>query len=170
MYALKTHHWKDALALQLPAGAEPSEQAITFWARAIAAGHLRDFADARDAVQQYDNLVDAVRKSSRPYIRSVADKQDAEGKGEVELPAREMLANMFLGMNRPAESLAEYEQSLKTDRNRVSTVSTAPPAPRNYSNNHTPPPGYYVQLLKNCEAAPSERPELSHAKELGTMK
>jgi len=120
MYALETHQWKEALALQPPAGAEPSAQAITHWARAVAAGHLREVAAARDAVLQYDAMLDTVRKSSRPYgadymsahhdeahawldfaegkndqalspLRSVADKQDAEGKGEVELPAREML-------------------------------------------------------------------------------
>ncbi len=42
MYALETHQWKDALALAPPAGAEPNDQAFTYWARAIAAGHLRD--------------------------------------------------------------------------------------------------------------------------------
>jgi hypothetical protein len=37
-------------------------------------------------------------------LRAVADKQDAEGKGEVELPAREMLADMLLEMGRPEGS------------------------------------------------------------------
>ncbi len=51
-------------------------------------------------------------------LRALADKQDAEGKGEVELPAREMLADMLLEMARPQEPLAEYEKSMKTDPNR----------------------------------------------------
>jgi hypothetical protein len=66
MYAPETHEWRDALALQPLAGAEPSNQAITYWARAITAGHLRDTAAARAAVQQYDAMVDAVRKSAVP--------------------------------------------------------------------------------------------------------
>jgi tetratricopeptide (TPR) repeat protein len=147
MYALETHQWKEALALQPAAGAEPGSQAITYWARAVAAGHLHDVPAARAAVQQYDAMVDAVRKSSHPHqadymsangaevhawlvfaegkndealslLRSVADKQDAQGKGQVELPAREMLGDMLLEMSRLREALAEYEKSLSTDPNR----------------------------------------------------
>jgi tetratricopeptide (TPR) repeat protein len=154
MYALETHQWKEALALQPPAGAEPSAQAITYWARAVAAGHLRDVAAARDAVLQYDAMLDTVRKSSRSYeadymstnhdeahawlvfaegnndqalslLRSVADKQDAKGKGEVELPAREMIGDMLLEINRLREALAEFEKSLSTDPNRFNGLHGA---------------------------------------------
>jgi tetratricopeptide (TPR) repeat protein len=193
MYALETHQWKEAVALQPPAGAEPSSQSITYWAHAVAAGHLRDVAAARDAVQQYDAMLETVRKSSRPYqadymstngveahawlvfaegkndealrlLRSVADKQDAEGKGEVELPAREMLADMLLEMNHLREALAEYEKSLSTDPNRFNGLYGAARSaellqlPRTAAR-------YYVQLLKNCDAL-SQRTELSHAKQL----
>jgi tetratricopeptide (TPR) repeat protein len=193
MYALETHQWKEAQALSPPAGAEPSSQAITYWARAVAAGHLRDVAAARDAVQQYDAMLDAVRKSSSPYkadymgtnggeahawlvfaegkndealslLRSVADKQDAEGKGEVELPAREMLGDMLLEINRLREALAEYEKSLNTDPNRFNGLDGAARSAELLQQPQTAAP-YYKQLLKNCEA-PSQRPELSHAKEL----
>jgi tetratricopeptide (TPR) repeat protein len=194
MYALETHQWKDALTLQAPAGAEPGNQAITYWARAIAAAHLHDVAAARDAVRQYDGMVDAVRKSSRPYqavymstnhdevhawlafaegendealslLRSAADKQDAEGKGEVELPAREMLADMLLKMNRPQAALSEYEKSLQTDPNRFNGLYGAARSAELLERSQTAA-RYYAQLVKNCEAAPSGRPELSHAKEL----
>jgi tetratricopeptide (TPR) repeat protein len=193
MYALETHHWKEALALQPPAGAEPSSQAITYWARAVAAGHLRDVPTARAAVQQYDAMLDTVRKSSRPHqadymstngveahawliftegkidealslLRSVADKQDAEGKGEVELPAREMLGDMLLEMSRSRDALAEYEKSLKTDPNRFNGVYGAARSAELLQEPRTAA-AYYAQLLKNCEIR-SQRPELSHAKEL----
>jgi tetratricopeptide (TPR) repeat protein len=193
MYELETHQWKEALALQPPAGAEPGSQAITYWARAVAAGHLRDVAAARDAVQQYDAMLDAVRKSIRPYeadytstnggeahawqalaegkndealslLRSVANKQDAEGKGEVELPAREMLGDMLLEMNRLREALAEYEKSLKTDPNRFNGLYGAAHSAELLRQPRTAAP-YYTQLLKNCGAT-FQRPELSHAKEL----
>jgi tetratricopeptide (TPR) repeat protein len=198
MYALETHNWKDALALQPPTGAEPSEQAIIYWARAVAAGHLREVAAARDAAQQYDVMVDAVLKSSHPYkadymntnhdeahawlafaegkneealslLHSVAEKQDAEGKGEVELPAREMLADMLLEMNRPREALAEYEKSLRTDPNRFNGLYGAARSAELLQQSQTAA-GYYAQLLKNCEGATSERPEISHAKELSPKK
>ena len=37
---------------------------------------------------------------------------------ETELPAREMLADMLLDLQRPQEALTEYEISLRTDPNR----------------------------------------------------
>jgi tetratricopeptide (TPR) repeat protein len=144
MYALETKNWKEAVALQPPSGAEPYNQAITYWAQAVGAGHLRDAAAARHAVDQYNAMIEATRKSDKPYavdgmstnrdeatawlafaegqneeaiglLKSVADKQDAIGKGEVELPAREMLADMLLQLDRPAEALAQYEKSMKID-------------------------------------------------------
>ena len=193
MYALETHHWKEALALQPPANAEPNSQAITYWARAVAAGHLRDVPAARAAVQQYDAMLDTVRKSSRPYqadymstngveahawlvfaegkneealrlLRSVADKQDAEGKGEVELPAREMLGDMLLETSRSREALTEYQKSLKTDPNRFNGLYGAGRSAELLQEPRTAA-AYYAQLLKSCEIR-GQRPELSHAKEL----
>src|SRR4029077_18596506 len=115
MYALEMHRWKEAVALQPPAQVEPYNQAITYWARAVAAGHLRDVAAAQDAVDQYDAMVEATQKGNHActakymrteqdeahawlafaegkndvaivLLRGVADKQDVEGKGEVALP------------------------------------------------------------------------------------
>lgn len=55
-------------------------------------------------------------------LRTVADKQDVEGKGEVALPAREMLGDMLLEMGRPDEALAAYEKSMKVDPNRFNRL------------------------------------------------
>src|SRR5437016_10862979 len=146
MYALETHAWKDAEVLNPPAGAEPYNQAITYWARAIAAGHLRDAAAARDAIAHYEAMVEATRKGKEAHIakymdtgrdearawlafaegkneealrllRPAADRQDAEGKGEVELPAREMLADMLLEMGRPRSE--EHTSELQSLTNLV---------------------------------------------------
>ena len=142
-------------------------------------------------------MVDAVRKSSHPYVAdymrterdeahawlAFAERKNDEALGfyvpsrtnktqkarEKSNCPREMLADMFLGMNRLAESLAEYEQSLKTDRNRFHGLYGAARSAELLQQSHTAA-GYNAQLLKNCEAAPSERQELSHAKELSTMK
>jgi hypothetical protein len=38
----------------------------------------------------------------------LADKQDREEKGEVELPAREVLEGMLLGEGHPSEALTQY--------------------------------------------------------------
>ena len=58
-------------------------------------------------------------------ITRVADKQDREGKGEVELPAREILADMLLEKGRPSEALTQYRLSLRTDPNRFNPLAAA---------------------------------------------
>ncbi|MGZ4789826.1 MAG: tetratricopeptide repeat protein, partial [Terriglobales bacterium] len=97
-------------------------------------------------------------------MRLVADKQDAHGKGEVELPAREMLADMLLEMNQPEAALAEYEKSMKVDPNRFNGLYGAA---RSAELLKQPEKSrqYYAQLVKNCEGSNSDRPELAKARE-----
>ena len=52
----------------------------------------------------------------------MADGQAKVGKGEVELPAREMLAEMLFISGKPGEALAEYERSLRSDPNRFNAL------------------------------------------------
>jgi tetratricopeptide (TPR) repeat protein len=194
-YALERRQWKDALQLQPPANVKPYNQAITYWAQAIAAGHLHDAAAARKAVDQYDALLEATRKSDKPYyadgmktdtdeahawlafaegkndealnlLRGVADKQDKLGKAEVALPAREMLADMLMEMGKPQEALTEYEKDLHTDPNRFNGLYGAARAAE-LTKQPEKAAGYYSQLLKNCNnGGQSDRPELARAKEL----
>jgi tetratricopeptide (TPR) repeat protein len=193
MYALERHQWKGAIALQPSSGAEAENQQITYWARAVGAGHVRNAVAAQDAVNQFDAMLAATRKGKHPYradrmstnhdeahawlafaqgskdealklLRAVADKQDAEGKGEVELPAREMLADMLLEMGRPEEALAEYEKSMKTDPNRFNGLAGAGQAAE-LAHQPEKARAYYAQLLKNCDnGGQSDRPELTHAR------
>jgi tetratricopeptide (TPR) repeat protein len=193
-YALERRQWKDALGLQPAAGAPPDVELITYWGRAVAAGHLHDAAAAKDALQHYDELLEATRKGPRAYIvdglknehqlvqawaayaegnsadalrllRAVADNQDKVGKGETELPAREMLADMLLDLQRPQEALTEYEISLRTDPNRFNGLYGAAQA-ATQAQQKEKAGTYYTQLLKNCEGVRSDRPELAQAKTL----
>src|SRR5579864_2774963 len=91
-------------------------------------------------------------------LRKLADKQDVEGKGEVELPAREMLADMLLDMNRPADALVEYERSMKVDPNRFNGLYRAGRAAE-LIGEHDKSRRYYAQLMKNCASSQSQRPE-----------
>ena len=193
MYALETHDWKAAEALPVRTNAEPYYQATTYWARAVGAGHLRDVAGAREGVARYDATVEATRKTKTAFrakymtgdgnqarawmlfaegkseeavglLRSVADKQDAEGKGEVELPAREMLGDMLVELGRTREALREYEKSLKTDPNRFNGLYGAGHAAE-LSGDAAVAGRYFAQLLENCkETVASERPELARAR------
>jgi hypothetical protein len=191
-FALERRQWKEALALQPAPGASPDVQLVTYWGRAVAAGHLHAAAAAQDALKHYDEMLEATRKGPRSYIadslkdehqlvqawaayaagnsadalrllRAVADNQDKIGKGETELPAREMLADMLLDMQRPQEALTEYEISLRTDPNRFNGLYGAAQAATQLQQKEKAST-YYAQLLKNCEGIHSDRPELAQAK------
>jgi len=193
-YALERRQWKEALALQPIAGAPSDVQLVTYWGRAVAAGHLHDAAAAQDTLKHYDELLEATRKGPRPYIadglkdehqlvqawaayaagnsddavrqlRAVADDQDKVGKAETELPAREMLADMLLDLQRPQEALIEYEISLRTDPNRFNGLYGAAQAATQVKQKEKAST-YYTQLLKNCDGVHSDRPELAQAKTL----
>ena len=147
LYLLETQDWKAANSLHAPKNATPDFSAIINWAKAVSAGHLNDRAAAEAAVRDYDQDLEAVRHSTYAYVAeqmttgqdeahawlnfvegkqteaialmsSAADKQDKVGKGEVEIPAREMLADIYLSLNRPGDALAQYQLSLKHDPNR----------------------------------------------------
>ncbi len=191
LFALETRQWKEAVALQAKTDIEPEFRATTYWAQAVGAGHLRDANAARKAVENYEAMLEAIRKGKQPYmanymqsstdeahawlafaegkdeaalklIRPVADKQDQLGKGEVALPAREMLADMLREIGRPEEALLEYEKALKTDPNRFNGLYGAAQAAE-MAKQPDKARTFYSQLIKNCGSS-SERPELSHAR------
>lgn len=197
-YAIERREWKEALQLQPAPGAPPENRMDTLWAHAIAAGHLHDSAAGRDALAQFDQSLDELKRGPKAYfaagfkdaheearawvayaedkndealrlLRSVADHQDKVGKGESALPAREMLADMLLDLKRPQEALAEYEISLKTDPNRFNGLYGAAQAAE-LTQQKDKAAGYYAQLLKNCQGVNSDRAELVKARTLLAQK
>jgi tetratricopeptide (TPR) repeat protein len=164
----------------------------------VAAGHLRDAAAAQTAADQFSAMVEATEKSDKAHeakymannhdetqawlafaqgkndealrlLRAVADKQDKVGKGETETPAREMLADMLLEMNRPQDALVEYEIALKTDPNRFNGLYGAARAAE-MTQQKEKASGYYAQLIRNCQGSNSDREELAKAKTLVAAK
>jgi tetratricopeptide (TPR) repeat protein len=144
--ALETRDWAGAQALA--AGTTPRAQKVTYWAHAVAAGNLRDRWAAEHAAAAYRATLtsaqlaaDEAQPSAQSaetrawalfaggdvagavaLLRPVADHQDKVGKGEVELPAREMLADMLRLAGHRAEALQEYRVSLQTDPGRFNTL------------------------------------------------
>ncbi len=195
MYTLEMRHWSEAAVLEPPPNAEPVDAFITYWARTIGAARAGESADARKNAQKLDELIEATKKSKYAYatddlamardqarawvafaahsnddalrlMRAVADKQDAVGKGEVDIPAREMLADMLLESNHPEEALAEYQRSMTTDPNRFNGLYGAARAAE-LAHQTEMANRYYAQLLKNCDnGAHSDRPELARARTL----
>jgi len=165
---------------------------ITWWARTIGSARMGDAEAARANAKKFAEAEEATRHSKYAYtldgpnydrgevqawlafaekkndeavrlMRQVADTQDQVGKGEVAIPAREMLADMLLALNQPEQALAEYEKSMKIDPNRFNGLAGAA---RSAELAHDPAKAttYYAQLLKNCGNAPnSDRPELRSA-------
>ncbi len=192
-YYIEMRHWKEAAALEPVKGAQPQNAAITYWARAVGSGHLKNAAAAKQDLANYDAMVEAVKKSKDAYMAEymdndrdeirawvafaegknnealkfmsvVADKQDAHGKGEVEIPAREMLADILLESGHPEQALAEYERSMTVDPNRFNGLYGAARSAE-MTKQTAKADKYYAQLVKNCAGSKSGRPELAKAKE-----
>lgn len=192
MLALETKDWKAAEALKPTPGAGPGFREMTYWAQAVGAGHLKDVNVAQDAVKNVEaasaedaknyprhGVVDTELNEARAWLayaqgkndeafallKPVIERQDQVGKGEVDLPAREMYAEMLLELNRPQEALEQYELSLKTDPNRFNGLYGAGKAAE-MAGRKDEAIAYYAKLVKNCEGGSANRAELAHAKDV----
>lgn len=193
IYNLEMHHWSDAAALEPAPNATVDLQMITYWARTIGSARMGDVEATRRNVNKFNEAEEATRKSKFAYtlegpqtgrgevdawlafaekrnddalrlMRQVADTQDKKGKGEVDIPAREMLADMLLELNQPQSALSEYENSMKIDPNRFNGLAGAARAAE-AAHQTEKANTYYGQLLKNCDDGKhSDRPELRNAK------
>jgi tetratricopeptide (TPR) repeat protein len=192
---LEMRDWKSAAALEPVAGARPETQTITYWARTVAAGHLREPQQARANLAEYDSLIEKVRMGRHAYfadstgarivrgemlawiafaegnptdalkhMRESADLQDKVGQGEVDIPAREMLADMLLELRQPQEALIEYAQALKLSPNRFNGLLNAGMAAEAVGDK-AQAKSYYAALLKSTDSGShSARPEFDHVK------
>lgn len=119
---------------------------------------------AHDEVHAWLAFVEKKNDDAVRQMRQVADSQDVGGKGEVDLPAREMLAEMLLDLKQSDNALAEYEKSMKIDPNRFNGLAGAAQAAA-MGHQAAKANTYYGQLLKNCDGGKhSDRPELRNAK------
>lgn len=182
-------------ALELSKTAPADTQLLTFWARAIADGHLRRATQAHVDLAGYDALMEEVKTGPRAYyagsagarigraeilgwvafadgrsveaanhLRDAADLQDEVGQGEVDIPAREMLADILLEPNQPGEAQSEYALALRMSPNRFNGMFNAGRAAE-MTGDRTRASEYYAALLKSThDGADSARTEVQHAK------
>jgi tetratricopeptide (TPR) repeat protein len=176
--ALETSDWSGALRVQLPKDAGPYVRRVESWSHAVAAGHVHDVRAADQAVLDYEatftkpELIEEEGHSSAQLaetrawalfakgdtagavslLRPVADHQDRVGKGEVELPAREMLADMLRLSNQPDAALTEYKISLHTDPGRFNALLHAGEVAQVLGRKQEAM-GFYKLLLQNVSAA-----------------
>ena len=99
-------------------------------------------------------------------MRSAANLEDASDKHPVTpgsiVPARELLGDMLLEANQPAEALAEYERSLNSAPNRFHGLAGAATAAERAGD--AAKAKLYREKLVQVAAADSDRPELLTAK------
>jgi hypothetical protein len=100
-------------------------------------------------------------------MRSAADLEDSTEKHPVTpgpvLPARELLGDMLLDLNHPAQALVEFEASAAREPNRFNGLFGAARAAE-LSGNRDKARTLYTRLVTLCARADGERPELRHAK------
>jgi tetratricopeptide (TPR) repeat protein len=190
LFAIETRDWAMAVNLKPIEGGDWVSQSQTLLAHAVAAAHLHDAHGAQAAAQSIESLTEAnprmqigAPRASVPdeirawarfsdgdiqraisLLRPVADRQAKVGKGEVELPAREMMAEMFLRSGKFTEALTEYQASLVSDPNRFNALLGAGEAAERLKKNKLAA-SYYRTVLANCTGPTGEAVlELKHAR------
>jgi tetratricopeptide (TPR) repeat protein len=178
LFAIETRSWAMAASLKPIEGGDWVSQSQTLLAHAIAAAHLHDAQGAQAAARSIESSAEAnprmrvgAPRAAAPdetrawarfsqgdlqgairLLRTVADRQTQIGKGEVELPAREMLAEMYLLSHDNEDALREYQLSLVSDPNRFNALLGAAKAAEQLGR-HQLAVQYYRTLLANCAGA-----------------
>ena len=186
LLAIETRDWTMAEHMKAIVDGGPARQEATLLAHAEEAAYLRNRKAASDTLKQLESptsrqsrasesaaaieihaWVDFTRgdlKGAVALLQAVAERQAKIGKGEVEIPAREMLADMLLLSGRPAEALTRYRQSLLSDPNRFNALLGAGQAAEQLGRNNLAE-RYYRTLLANCRRADGAAiKEFQHAK------
>ena len=100
-------------------------------------------------------------------MRDAAQMEEASDKHPVTpgnvVPARELLGEMLLALNRPGEAFVEFERSLKRDPNRFRGTYGAARAAEAAGNTKAARE-YYSKLQTLATARDTDRPELARAK------
>ena len=100
-------------------------------------------------------------------MRAAAEAEEASDKHPVTpgnvASSRELLGEMLLALDRPAQAFAEFERSLKRDPNRFRSIYGAARAAE-VSGNPKEARDYYAKLQILAADHDTERPELDQAK------
>jgi tetratricopeptide (TPR) repeat protein len=189
LFAIETQDWTMGAHLDAGSAADRFSEGLILLAHAVAAAHLRDAKSGLEAARAIDLLVakdppaptgsgpDTVHdeihawadfaqgdlESAIALLRPISERQAKVGKGEVELPAREMLAEMLLLRGKVSEALQEYQTSMVSDPNRFNALLGAARAAEQLGQRQLAA-SYYRTLLANCTGANGNAlAELRHA-------
>jgi hypothetical protein len=131
-----------------------------FWSETISIQQQVAFAWLTFAEGRKTEAVDLLRKA--------AGAEDATDKSAITpgplAPARELLGEMLLAVNRPADALKEFEATMKKEPNRFRATYYAAKSAA-LAGNRAKARNYYRQLLEICKTADAPgRPELDEAR------
>jgi hypothetical protein len=195
-YALERRAWGEAARLELVSTPYPQTESITYFARGLAASHLKDLAGARAAIEALERNRERLIKLKETYwanqveiqrqevvawlafaedkpqdalagMRAAATREDTTEKSAVTpgplAPARELLGELLLQLNRPSEALKEFEATMAKEPNRFRSIYGAAEAAR-LSGDHQAARAYFQKLVKIAEHADQPaRQELAEA-------
>ncbi|NIS80099.1 MAG: hypothetical protein GTO14_07795 [Anaerolineales bacterium] len=134
-------------------------QKSAYWANQIKIQQLS--ARAWLALEQR-NQVEALRLMQLAAGLEASTEKHPTTPGEI-LPARELLGDMLLELERPKEALAEYEAALERSPNRFNSLYGAGRAAE-LAGNKKKATAYYQKLLEVSAQADTVRPRLQHAR------
>ena len=121
----------------------------------------------RSAAAAWVAFAEGKKDEALKLMRSAADLEDGSEKHiamENRLwPMRELLGELLLEINEPAQALKEFELSLHTARNRYRGLYGAAQAAARSGDRQTAR-AYYEKLVALCSRAESDRPGLVEAK------
>ena len=131
----------------------------TYWASIV---EIQQLAASAWAARAEGNKDEAIK-----LMRAAADMEDATEKHPVTpapvVPARELLGELLLDLNQPAQALVEFEASATREPNRFNGLFGAARAAE-LSGNAAKAKTLYAKLVAMCDRADDERPELRQAK------
>jgi tetratricopeptide (TPR) repeat protein len=130
-----------------------------YWATEVAVQRL--------SASAWTGFAKGNRDEALTLMRAAADMEDKSEKHAVTpgrlTPARELLGEMLLELNRPAEALREFETSEKHDPNRFRGLYGAGKA-ATLAGDQAKAKSYFDKLVTLTKSADTERPELDEAK------
>ena len=126
----------------------------------LAPGKAVDLSEAEAWLAYTEGKFDAAIEA----IRGAAELEERNGYESLNLPAREMLADMLLELNKPTEALAEYKAVLRRAPNRFDALFGAASAAESLGN-PAEARDFYAKLVSICVPM-ADRPELRQARTL----
>jgi len=112
-------------------------------------------------------LAEKRHEEAAQLMRAAAEAEDASDKHPITpgnvAPSRELLGEMLMTLNSPAQAFAEFERSLKRDPNRFRAIYGAARAAE-ASGNREAARDYYAKLRTLAVNQDTERPELVQAR------